>query len=377
MTRHATRHDTAKGSIKYSQKGRASPAESEYELTLNEHSVVHKLDDDPSIPRQTYAFVSVQSLPRIPPSTPADVIGVIVAVGSVESKTARAGVVPRLKVSLADESGHCVGVAIWGDKARRLHAELVRGAGRGQVMAVKGAKVYHWSEGDGVSLTAWETCAVDLNPDTAQTTTLTQWWNERGGSTAPLHSVGPPVSHPSPESEERQGTLADMRESEAKGEAGLWRVEATLLMIKADSPLQYPACPLDRCGKRVEWLNMQWYCNKCQTLYEVPEYRYIASVMLGDHTGGQWATSFNEVGATLFGVDAKQVAAWQSAYTEESRGEVEKMIRAALFRRFVFKVRVAPARGKASILAATPVDPAADAVHLIAAIQRLLECRRR
>jgi hypothetical protein len=94
-----------------------------------------------------------------------------------------------------------------------------------------------------------------------------------------------------------------MRESEAKGEAGLWRVEATLLMIKADSPLQYPACPLDRCGKRVEWLNMQWYCNKCQTLYEVPEYRYIASVMLGDHTGGQWATSFNEVGATLFGTE--------------------------------------------------------------------------
>jgi hypothetical protein len=76
-------------------------------------------------------------------------------------------------------------------------------------------------------------------------------------------------------------------------------------------------------------------------------------------------------------VDAKQVAAWQSADTEESRGEVEKMIRAALFRRFVFKVRVAPARGKASILAATPVDPAADAVHLIATIQRLLECRRR
>jgi hypothetical protein len=48
------------------------------------------------------------------------------------------------------------------------------------------------------------------------------------------------------------------------------------------------------------------------------------------------------------------------------------MIRAALFRRFVFKVRLAPAQGKASILAATPVDPAADAVHLIAAIQRRL-----
>ncbi len=70
------------------------------------------------------------------------------------------------------------------------------------------------------------------------------------------------------------------------------------------------------------------------------------------------------------------MAAWQSADTEQSRGEVEKMIRAALFRRFVFKVRLAPAQGKASILAATPVDPAADAVHLIAAIQRRLGWQR-
>jgi hypothetical protein len=156
------------------------------------------LDDDPAIPRQTYAFVSIQSLPRISPSVSADVIGVVVAVGNVESKTARAGVVPRIKLTLADDSGHSVGIAVWGDKARRLHAELTQAGVRDQravVAAVKGAKVYHWSEGDGVSLTAWETCALDLNPDIERTTTLTRWWKQGGGSSAALHPIGPPIRY--------------------------------------------------------------------------------------------------------------------------------------------------------------------------------------
>jgi len=77
-------------------------------------------------------------------------------------------------------------------------------------------------------------------------------------------------SHPSRESEEQQGTLADVRQNQG----GVWRIQATLMMIKREAPLWYPACPLDRCGKKVEWNNMQWYCNRCQTLYEAPEYRF-------------------------------------------------------------------------------------------------------
>lgn len=92
---------------------------------------------------------------------------------------------------MADESGHCVGLAIWGEKARKLYAQLGSN-GRGQVIAVKGAKVYHWNDGDGVSLTAWETSAVDLRPEIAQTTSLLRWWHEGSGCTAALHSVGPP-----------------------------------------------------------------------------------------------------------------------------------------------------------------------------------------
>lgn len=57
-------------------------------------------------------------------------------------------------------------------------------------------------------------------------------------------------------------------------------MEATVLMIRRELPLWYPACPFDRCGKKVEWLNMQWNCHKCQTLYEAPDYRYHALLHL-------------------------------------------------------------------------------------------------
>jgi len=360
----------AQGSIKYSRRNRQSPTSSGYELTLDQYSDVRELEEDLSIPRQTYAFVSIQSLSRLPPSTLVDLIGVVVAVGGVENRsTSRGGHVSRLKLTLADESSHCVGLAVWGDKAQKLASELPVDA-RGQVLAIKGVRVYSWNEGDGVSLTAWEVSEWDINPDISSTANLLRWWNEEGGSkpTHLLQSIGPPVSHPSRESEEQQGTLADVRQNQG----GVWRIQATLMMIKREAPLWYPACPLDRCGKKVEWNNMQWYCNRCQTLYEAPEYRYIARVMIADHTGSQWATCFNEAGATVFGVDAKQIVRWETEETPASLRALDECLQRALFQRFEFKLRLA-GDSKAGVIGATPTDLTAGASVLVSAIKSSLQ----
>jgi len=68
---------------------------------------------------------------------------------------------------------------------------------RGQVLAIKGVRVYSWNEGDGVSLTAWEVSEWDINPDISSTANLLRWWNEEGGSkpTHLLQSIGPPVRY--------------------------------------------------------------------------------------------------------------------------------------------------------------------------------------
>jgi replication factor A1 len=51
---------------------------------------------------------------------------------------------------------------------------------------------------------------------------------------------------------------------------------ATVSFTKPEN-LSYPACPTDRCNKKVsmEGDNM-WRCEKCDLTHEAPEYRYVA-----------------------------------------------------------------------------------------------------
>lgn len=54
-----------------------------------------------------------------------------------------------------------------------------------------------------------------------------------------------------------------------------YSTRATITHLKFDN-LWYPACPADRCNKKVNVEeNGMWRCEKCSTTYPAPEYRYV------------------------------------------------------------------------------------------------------
>ena len=64
------------------------------------------------------------------------------------------------------------------------------------------------------------------------------------------------------------------------------------------------------CGKKVDNFKpgTTMYCQKCATKIDYVNQRYIAGVKICDHTGEEWMTVFDEVGAELFGAPASEFA---------------------------------------------------------------------
>ena len=75
--------------------------------------------------------------------------------------------------------------------------------------------------------------------------------------------------------------------------------------------LFYPACASEGCNKKVTQDGMGWRCERCDKSWPNPQYRFIASVALSDHTGQQYVQSFNETSELIFGVTANDLSGMQ------------------------------------------------------------------
>ena len=99
-----------------------------------------------------------------------DAIGCITYIGQIAAVTVRQtqSQKDRRNVVLADESGLCVTVSLWGKNASREELS------EGQVMAVKGARVSNYN---GCSLNAGdEHSQIFINCDHPRSLELQKWW---------------------------------------------------------------------------------------------------------------------------------------------------------------------------------------------------------
>ncbi|KAJ1678158.1 Replication factor A protein 1 [Spiromyces aspiralis] len=131
-------------------------------------------------------------------------------------------------------------------------------------------------------------------------------------------------------------TVAQVRD-EGLGEGDkpdYFSTKATIVYLKPDN-LAYPACPNEGCNKKVIEENGQWRCEKCDTVFGEPSYRYIFTVAVGDHTGQMWVQCFNEIGEQIFGRPAREMVALQMA----DENQFQKVVRDSMFQTYNFRCR--------------------------------------
>jgi replication factor A1 len=118
-----------------------------------------------------------------------------------------------------------------------------------------------------------------------------------------------------------------------------YNIKASILYIKSES-FAYPACQTQQpkpCNKKViEVEEGNWRCEACDRSWPRPDYRYIMSISVCDHTSQIWLSGFNETALQIMGMSANDLMAMKEEGDEKG---VTEAFQNATCQSFIFKCR--------------------------------------
>lgn len=265
----------------------------DYELILERDTVIEKAEDQSSVPQVRFNFCNIQELQSVEKDSTVDVIGILkeaAEVNQIVSKTTQKPYDKR-ELTLVDDSGYSVRLTVWGKTATNFEASPE------SVLAFKGVKV---SDFGGKSLSLLSSGTMSMDPDIPEAHRLKGWYDSTGrgdnfATHSGLASMGSATGR-----QDQSKTIKEVKdEGLGMEEPAYFSLKATVVYIKQDS-FCYPACRNADCNKKVTDMgDGTWRCERCDVSHDKPEYRYVMSVNVNDHTGQLWLSCFDEVGRVI------------------------------------------------------------------------------
>ena len=283
-------------------KKQFSNLNNDYELTFERETVVEKAEGDDGVPQVKFTFTTIADLEKVEKDTTTDVIGILKDVGETSQITSKTTSKPydKRELTLVDNTGYSVRLTVWGKTAAAFDVQPE------SVVAFKGVKV---SDFGGRSLSLLSSGSMTANPDIQESYQLKGWYDNQGKtesfathqnvtSTVTGGARGDPFKTVVQVKDEQLG----MSET-----PDYFSLKGSIQYIKQDN-FCYPACLTDGCNKKVVEMDPgQWRCEKCDKNHPKPEYRYIMSINVSDHTGQLWLSCFDETGRILMGKSADEL----------------------------------------------------------------------
>ncbi|RDX67786.1 Replication protein A 70 kDa DNA-binding subunit C, partial [Mucuna pruriens] len=331
----------SRGSIKPAQKN-FNHLRNDQELTLDMTSTIQPcLDDDNSIPKQTFNFRPISEIESVENNSIVDLIGVVSSISPTGSIMRKNGTETQKRtLQLKDMSGRSVELTLWGNfcNVEGQKLQSICDSGAFPVLATKAVRV---NDFNGKSVGTIATSQLFVEPDFPEAYTLKRWSENEGKNVATL-SISRETSNFG--KTDVRKTISQIKDEKlGTSEKPDWvSVCATLSFIKVDN-FCYPGCPImigDRqCNKKVTNNgDGKWHCDRCNQSIDTCDYRYILSFQIQDHTGVTWVTAFQESGEEIMGIPAKDL--YYLKYEEQDDEKFAEIIHKVLFTKFVFKLRI-------------------------------------
>jgi replication factor A1 len=332
----------ANGKLKHANK-KFSNLPNDYEITLEESTVVKEVQDDAHIPSVQFSFKSIDEITSVGKDQIVDLVAVVQDPGQCApqllKKTNTETFIRKMKVMDGDaDHVSTIELTLWGK-----HAQL--DFNEGQVICAKGLRT---SDFNGTTLSSVFSSQLFVDaqgiPEAGE---LLNWYGmyqnnpelQRNVKAASTRGDGARKYRPT-------NYLSDIK----KYNLGLNCVEPTkgdVMMIVgtitfiSDKGFFYPACPNEACkGKKVEsagdFDDANWFCSKCNKPCEKPEYRYVVSMKVADISDEQWITAFSDSATTIFGTDANTMKEHQ----QSNEPEFQAIVHGALFKQYSMRVKI-------------------------------------
>ncbi|CCJ28324.1 unnamed protein product [Pneumocystis jirovecii] len=308
-------------------KKQFSNVQNEYELTFERDTEVEKCPDQSTVPQAKFNFVFLKDLDNVEKDSIIDVIGILKEVHeSVEitSRTTQKFVYSKRDIFIVDSSNYSVRLTLWGKHALDFNIP------QETVVAFKGLKV---SEFNGRSLSLLNSGMVIANPQIEEAYSLKKWYDKQGKeeSFATHQSIVTAIR------KEERKTIAQIKDEQLgmAEQPDYFSIKATIVFFKQENAF-YPACPTAGCNKKViEDNEGGWRCEKCDKSFPAPQYRYILTISVNDHTGQIWLSCFDDVGRLIIGKSADDIVQMR----EENEQAALNIFHEANCKSYVFRVR--------------------------------------
>lgn len=276
----------------------------DFELTFDRETKVEKAEDQENVPQVRFNFTNIASLQTVEKDTTIDIIGVLKEVADVTQIVSKSTSKPydKRELTLVDDSDFSVRLTIWGKTAVSFDAQPE------SIVAFKGAKV---SDFGGRSLSLLSSGSMSLDPDIQEAHKLRGWYDTHGRSNTFASHSGMASAGAAGGRQDPVMTIAKVYEDNLgmSESTDYFSTKSTIVYIKREN-FAYPACLSDGCNKKVTDMgDGTWRCEKCDISHPKPEYRYIMSLNVNDHTGQLWLSCFDDVGRLVMGMSADQLMA--------------------------------------------------------------------
>lgn len=257
-----------------------------------------------------------------------DAIGILKEIAEVSEVVSKTTSKPFAKrdLTIVDSTMRSVRLTVWGNTAKNFTTPI------DSVVAFKGVKVSDFG-GRSLSLTSSGTMSVD--PDIDEAHKLKGWYDAQGhqDTFVPQANTGGGFSR-----QQDYKTIAQVKEEHlgTSDEADYFNLKATVVYIRQEN-FAYEACQSENCNKKVLEIDDQWRCERCEKSFPRPQYRYIMSLSVCDHTGQMYLSGFDESGRVIMGMGADKLTEIKD---DENSGEAFKGAFAeANCKTYIFRVK--------------------------------------
>lgn len=289
-------------------------------------------EEQDGVPQVRFNFTSIGDLQSVEKDTTIDTIGILKEVSETNQIISKTTSKPydKRELTLVDNTNFSVKLTIWGNTATSFDVMPE------SVIAFKGLKV---SDFGGRSLSLLSSGSMTVNPDIDEAYKLKGWYDAQGKTdTFTSHaSMGDSMGDAGGRGKPMKSIMQVKEENLGMSDKPeYFTTKATIIFAKQEN-FAYPACGLDECKNKkvVEEEPGQWRCASCQKTYPKPEYRYVLSINVSDHTGQIWLSCFNDVGVMIMGMTADKLMEMM-----ENEGEAaSEVFQQATCKSWIFKCR--------------------------------------
>ncbi|KAH7107596.1 replication factor-a protein [Auriculariales sp. MPI-PUGE-AT-0066] len=289
-------------------KKKFSNLPNEYEMTIDKGTIIEEaVDDDDSVPMQTFQFKALSELNAINNDAIIDVLGIVTDPGESTTITTKSTnkQLSKRDIIIADMSLSKSRLTLWGKQAETFNGSA------NPVIAFKGVKVAEYNGGKSLSLLS--SGSMTINPDMDEAHALRGWYDHEGEKTVFKNQTasgggggGGGIKR------DELMPLRTAREMDYDNGTGhFFAIRALVVHIRNEGNLWYRACKT--CSKKVPDGG-----NECaQGHTGEPNLRYNFNVAVADNSAQGWFTVFNETGHAITGQTADELAAKKESMNPE------------------------------------------------------------